>query len=80
MVKSERATALTEPTTAEDLEVDAARGIRVVHIGNRVVERPIAATLEEARAKGWDYFDPKLGWIRRGRKREQEYPENRAEE
>ncbi len=61
-------------------DVVAARGIRFVRDSKgRLVERRVAATLEEARREGWDFFHPQLGWIRRGFKREQEYPEQVGE-
>lgn len=59
---------------------DAAKGVRYVKVGvvghERLVPRPVAASLEEAKAKGWDFHHPQLGWIRRGRKVEKDYPEN----
>lgn len=40
------------------------------------VRRPVALSIEEARRTGADYWSPSFGWIRAGRKREQEHPAN----
>lgn len=71
--------------TDEDIRgiVDAVKGIRIVKEGpigrEHRVERPIAATIEDARLKGWDFWDGSLNggtWIRNGVKAEKDYPEN----
>lgn len=65
--------------------VDVSRGVRIVLTGPAVrphrVERPIASTIEEARSKGYDYWDPRFdngngSWIRGGVKAERDYQEN----
>lgn len=40
----------------------------------REIVRPVAFTREEALKEGSDYYDPVLGWLRAGRKTEQENP------
>lgn len=37
---------------------------------------PPGTTIEDARARGLDFFSPQYGWIRGGIKREQEYIDN----
>lgn len=39
---------------------------------SRTVTRNVASTLEEARAKHWDWYHPDLGWIREGYKLEKD--------
>lgn len=65
--------------------VDVSRGVRIVLTGPSVrprrVERPIATTIDEARQKGWDYWDPRFNngkgsWIRAGVKAERDYDDN----
>ncbi|RJQ55628.1 MAG: hypothetical protein C4521_01815 [Actinobacteria bacterium] len=79
---------VTMVTDAALEHFDAARGVRFVPVGRaekpRMVERQVASTLEEAqeaakKGKVMDYFDPVLGWIRRGKKVERDYPENEGE-
>jgi len=36
--------------------------------------RPVALTLEEAKARLADFYDQDLGWIRAGKKMEREHP------
>jgi hypothetical protein len=36
--------------------------------------RPVALSLGQAQRLGWDYFSPKLGWIRGGVKTERDHP------
>lgn len=40
----------------------------------RFVRRPVALSLDEARKTNADYYHPKLGWIRGGKKMEREHP------
>jgi hypothetical protein len=40
----------------------------------RVVRRPVALSLEDAKKSGADYYDYTLGWIRGGVKMEREHP------
>ncbi|HXH05368.1 MAG TPA: hypothetical protein VNI83_02140 [Vicinamibacterales bacterium] len=60
------------PPGAKIINGQVVREIR--YPGGRPAYRPVAFTLEQARALGADYYDPQLGWILGGRKTARENP------
>jgi hypothetical protein len=62
------------PPGAERVDGVLVRRVEMSSMGGGTWEklRPVALTLEEARAKKQDYYHPELGWIREGWKLEKD--------
>lgn len=85
MAKSGYAGGMEAPNTFDDLDRNFARMVRRVQRmspGGTMYweERPMVRTLQEAIKEHKDWYDPiNKVWIREGRKREKDYPENTVE-